>query len=360
MAGSSCTTCTDGRVLSASFSCTECPDTWLVVLLVLFAAGLGLVALAYFVQDARKEEAATSLTVLVKIAVSFFQFNAMGLSFQFDWTESVTSLLSTHDAVTSFGTAYFELACLTGTQSFLAETLVFAIGPLLVVGAAAMLLYALGRPELAIGKTVAMVVCYLLQPTLAQRAMLVFSCVRLGAGPEQFYLTSDLDVRCWSDEHMTLVLLLGVPMLLVYVCGIPLLLLLLLRRNQRWIKDATGPDPQGAVFRQNYSFLWQGYQLTGSARYLWEVVVVCRKSGLLMIAVFFAFNVHAQALFGFVAVVAALLLHARVFPFAKRYWNYLELLSLICTVHLFVCSFGAFLPFSLFVCVLIQLLMLTI
>ena len=343
MAGSSCTTCTDGRVLSASFSCTECPDTWLVVLLMLFAAGLGLVALAYFVQDARKEEAATSLTVLVKIAVSFFQFNAMGLSFQFDWTESVTSLLSTHDAVTSFGTAYFELACLTGTQSFLAETLVFAIGPLLVVGAAAMLLYALGRPELA--KTVAMVVCYLLQPTLAQRAMLVFSCVRLGAGPEQFYLTSDLDVRCWSDEHMTLVLLLGVPMLLVYVCGIPLLLLLLLRRNQRWIKDATGPDPQGAVFRQNYSFLWQGYQLTGSARYLWEVVVVCRKSGLLMIAVFFAFNVHAQALFGFVAVMAALLLHSRVFPFAKRYWNYLELLSLICTVQLYFVLLGVFLRF---------------
>ena len=200
--GPSCTECTDGRILSASFECTECLDSGLLVGLMVVGAGVGLFLLALYVQDLRHSQK-SPYTILIKICVSYFQLNAAGLSFQFDWENDIADLLAVQEGATSFGAAYFEVACLTGTESVVQETLFFALAPGVLLGLVWAVLPCTGHTDVA--KTVTMVVCFLLQPTLTQRTMSLFSCVRLGDGPDQLYMTQDLTVRCWSSEHVPVV-----------------------------------------------------------------------------------------------------------------------------------------------------------
>ena len=65
--------------------------------------------------------------------------------------------------------------------------------------------------------------------------------------------------------------------------------------------------------------------------------MMIRKTALELVAVFFAFNENAQALFGFVVLVLILMVQLVVKPFRESSLNHLEVLSLSCTV-----SFASF------------------
>ena len=341
--GALCAECTNGKVLSASYQCQECLST--AVLLVLSILGIlaSVMALRYYVNDLRSG-GASAYSDLLKICVSYLQFNVIALSFAFNWEEAFASALTAQDAVTTFGTAYFELECLLGGagRPILVETLVFALTPLLVVSLVWVGLGARGNGELA--KTVIVVVFFLLQPTLTKRTMLLFSCVSLGAGANDYFLAADLSTRCWTSEHLLLVLCLGVPMLVVYALGVLFGFFLLLYRNRDMVgplatpsAGVQAPEPSRArvVFQQNYGFLWSGYDIDNAQQPVsmyWEVVIVCRKTLLNMVAVFFSFNSHAQAVSGFAIVAFAAGLHSQVYPFAEQWLNRLELGSLCSTV----------------------------
>ncbi len=66
---------------------------------------------------------------------------------------------------------------------------------------------------------------YLLQPTLVNRFALVLSCVQLGASPQAVYLSQDLTIPCWQRQHIFYICTLGLPLLLLYVVGVPLAVL---------------------------------------------------------------------------------------------------------------------------------------
>ena len=66
---------------------------------------------------------------------------------------------------------------------------------------------------------------YLLQPTLVNRFALVLSCVQLGASPQDVFLSQDLTVPCWQRQHIFYICTLGLPLLLLYVVGVPVAVL---------------------------------------------------------------------------------------------------------------------------------------
>lgn len=144
----------------------------------------------------------------------------------------------------SLGTAYIELACLTSSansQHFVLESVVYGLFPILLVGLVFIIFrirdqcYRMARgvsqdPSPAASSesskddatAVAAVVLFLLQPSLVNRFALVFSCVQMGKHLDQLYLSEDLSLQCWSTEHVTLILALGLPMFVLYVIGVPM------------------------------------------------------------------------------------------------------------------------------------------
>ena len=75
-AGPLCTECTDGRVLTASFECSECLHAALLWMLLGVAALGGVLLLYYFVLDLRQGDT-SAVSGLVKVAVSVPRFPSL-------------------------------------------------------------------------------------------------------------------------------------------------------------------------------------------------------------------------------------------------------------------------------------------
>ena len=77
-------------------------------------------------------------------------------------------------------------------------------------------------------------ILYLLYPTLCKNTFGLFDCKWIGGMP---YLKVDLEEPCGVGRHFDMMLALGISQLLVYVVGLPLVVLLFLRRNRENLND---------------------------------------------------------------------------------------------------------------------------
>jgi hypothetical protein len=50
----------------------------------------------------------------------------------------------------------------------------------------------------------------------------MFSCKQLGTNPDDLYLLPDLSQKCYTSDHQFWIVAVGLPLLLLYVLGVPL------------------------------------------------------------------------------------------------------------------------------------------
>ena len=91
--------------------------------------------------------------------------------------------------------------------------------------------------------------------------------------------------QCLTATHLKWVFAVALPMLILYVIGIPALGLSLLKKNRDMLNH---PEVM-----KKYSFLYKGYS---TKWYFWETVVLTRKVCLVAILVFFSYNTQIQAI----------------------------------------------------------------
>jgi NADH:ubiquinone oxidoreductase subunit 5 (subunit L)/multisubunit Na+/H+ antiporter MnhA subunit len=115
-------------------------------------------------------------------------------------------------------------------------------------------------------------VLYLLYPTLCKNTFGLFDCKIIGA---ESYLKIDLEEHCYQGRHQTMMVLLGVGQLVVYVIGLPLVVLVFLRRNHDSLRTH--------VSQARYGLFYGGYK---TDRFFWETVITGRKVSVVMLSVF--------------------------------------------------------------------------
>ena len=119
------------------------------------------------------------------------------------------------------------------------------------------------------------VVMYLIFPTLCAQAFRLFDCKTIA---NVQYLGVDFEHQCYEGAHIMAVLLLGIGQLVLYVIGLPILILLLLRHNR---KIFGGLDRD--VVQVRYGLFFSAYR---EKTYFWEIVLTGRKVGIVAISVF--------------------------------------------------------------------------
>jgi hypothetical protein len=85
----------------------------------------------------------------------------------------------------------------------------------------------------------------------------------------------DMQIECWSHEHIIWGIGLGVPMFVFFVVGLPLGALLALCRNRKKL------DQEGV--RSKFLILYQGLK---PSAYFWEIVNIARKIEILLAGIF--------------------------------------------------------------------------
>jgi hypothetical protein len=91
------------------------------------------------------------------------------------------------------------------------------------------------------------VVLFLIHPTITSNAFDFFLCYSFEGGVSR--LQMDTSVRCWSAVHLLWVALLGIPMFVFWVFGLPLVGFTLLFINRKKLTDPKVVDKYLVLYK---------------------------------------------------------------------------------------------------------------
>ena len=77
--------------------------------------------------------------------------------------------------------------------------------------------------------------------------------------PDDLYLIEDMGQKCWTDQHYSYVFFVALPMLFLYVFGMPLCVGYLLWKNRKELTKENFQDINRHTV-QKYHFLFKGYE----------------------------------------------------------------------------------------------------
>jgi hypothetical protein len=274
--------------------CAECPknqgDNWGLMLLgfvILICVLLFLVGDA--INDAGKQTLSASIQ---KILLNYLQVVTLFNAFPLRWPAELEYLFEAQGAISTVGEHLVNPDCIATSSSaaelYYSKQQFFAALPFVIVAISFGIWFVHGkikkkpffqkredRKETTMkDKFVVTVttVLYLLYPTLCKNTFGLFDCKRIGM---QAYLKIDLEEKCYQGRHQTMMILLGVGQLIVYVIGLPLIVLLFLRRNRESLDTH--------VSQARYGLFYGSYK---PDRFFWETIITSRKVSVVMLSVF--------------------------------------------------------------------------
>ena len=138
-----------------------------------------------------------------------------------------------------------------------------------------------------------------------------------------------MQVLCYEDPlHNQIALYVALPCLILWGLGIPLGVLILMR------KDSTKLHTQQV--RQKFGFLYNGYK---AHNYFWEIVIMYRKIACIFIAVFLKrVGIIVQALVLIILLISFLQANTTRRPFLARQLNDIENMSLATQIITIYCG----------------------
>jgi hypothetical protein len=177
---------------------------------------------------------------------------------------------------------------------------------------------------------------YLLWPSLCSQAFGLFAC-RSVCDENKSFLRVDLDEVCWDGRHVYFAFAVGLPMLLLYVVGLPIAAYTKLRVMNEQVKKqgkALGGDIGLRMLTADHKIYGMFYSAFRREMWWWEGTIAARKVTIAMIGVFGANMEHMQIHVTLVLVMLVMMITARVRPFAEFEHNILhelEIASLVAT-----------------------------
>ena len=207
-----------------------------------------------------------------KIATSYLQVYSLCSQFDVQWPPIVRTLFEVSDHVNP--TISFYSSDCSFQWSFFDRLWFYLLMPPIYVAGVLCTLYGLQQyykephfltqwlyPSVVVG-------IFLAYPSIIKMFLRVLSCDNIG---EEYYLSTDYSVKCYTDEH-TVFSILSVIALVLYGIGFPLKAFLILRHYKHRLYD---------TIPRTMHFLYNSYRL-----YYWEFVILSRKIAIVCMSVF--------------------------------------------------------------------------
>ena len=164
---------------------------------------------------------------------------------------------------------------------------------------------------------------FLIYPSLITISFGLFNCYELNPGEK--WLLKDLQIRCWAADHTFWSFLIGIPMILLWVIGIPIVgFRILYKRRETLFESET---------LARYKMMYQGLK---RRFFYWEFVNLSRKLCIISINVFLSTfdsnykvsklnsQVHLQALCGVFVLVIYRRICENLQPYRRNIFNVIE------------------------------------
>jgi hypothetical protein len=189
-------------------------------------------------------------------------------------------------------------------------------------------------------KTSCVALLYLIWPSLCAQAFSLFAC-RSVCQDNISFLRADLDEVCWSGKHLHYALGVGLPMLFIYVIGLPLITYvrvhamnqkLVTHTNMRALSNRRRLSRLETVqldfFADEHRIYGMFYSAFRKEMWWWEGTVAARKIVIALIGVFGTEMGDMQVHLSLMLVVFILLVTSQIRPFGGLKHGILHVLEM--------------------------------
>ena len=301
--------------------CSKCPSPAENIAVAITAGIFGLLSLCLYLyitlNDGGKHDSSDSFKM---IALNFIQLLTLLTTFPIEWPPIFTALFRVGGAITALGQHFVNLKCLlplyTDAEVFYMIIVVWCIMPfaLNLVITLVWLIAARVRPSKIHDvwqsiKSCLVATIYLLYPTLITQTFSLFACRSVcpsSSDEGSSFLRADLEEPCGQGRHLAFMLLLGVPMLIVFVLGLPMLGMMTVWRIRRNAHRAK----RHSMHLQVDDFVVYGmlFSMFREDTWYWEASVALRKIVFVAIGVFGGnwgqMQVHVTSMFLLIIILA--------------------------------------------------------
>lgn len=323
-----CQACASGYSRSASNVCGKCPDSWVNSLRIIGIMTAVIIVACVMVRTTRNSayKPKSLQSVYIKIFVNYLQLVMLTTTFDLQWPSLVLKIFSIQNDAGTVTDQIFSFDCFLNVdggeegmkQVYFNKLILMSLIPIVIAVAVLIFWVALGVFKKSFKNfqndfvSTLVILLFLIHPNLVKTMFGAFSCKEIDPG--EFWLTDNLDIRCWDGSHVFYSVSVALPSIIVWGIGIPSTCLYFLWKNHRNLESIS--------VRLRFGFLFNGYK---NRSYYWEFVILYRKILIICCAVFLA-NVSTSIQALTVMILLLLCLHIQVQnkPFIGDVLNQME------------------------------------
>lgn len=327
--GNLCMTCENTYSAQGNGICTLCPGftSNIVITTFLVLSVLTMFALIVYISIRGAQRPRSELAIFLKIMLNYVQMIMVASSLNINWPNFVAKFLRGQQMAGNAADQMMSIECILKQMS--QQNVYYTnLAVYLAVPGVMMLLCVLfwmcvsWKVERAAQKLVAtlVLVIFVLHTSITKAMFSIFTCRELLPG--EFWLVSNISIRCWDRDHVQGILTLAIPGIIMWVVGLPTLCLIVLIAGKHKLNDVG--------MRVRFSFLFKGYR---AEWYFWEFVILYRKIIVVCTSVFLTtVSIVMQALSMLAVVLICIFLQQYVKPFFGKDLNTLELKALLASL----------------------------
>ncbi|CDW73872.1 UNKNOWN [Stylonychia lemnae] len=323
------------------YECGLCPSK---INNLIYISGIFLllvIALAFLLWINLRTQKESETSIVIRILLNYIQVLTSAAAFNLNWPYYLQAFFGIYSEVGQIAENIISFDCFlqdTGftkpdSSTFYFKTLVIVILPIImnfIFWIFFFITKLFKHQSFANFKrqvTVAtIVIIYSLHPTITRMSTSLFFCMELDKG--EYWLQQDLQVRCWTKEHVSWSLGIGFSSVIVWTLGVPIVGFVYLYRNQNSLHKLT--------FFGRYRMMYQGLK---SKYFYWEFLNILRKTFLVCVNVFL--NLYSnifKALLSLIVLTGFLRLQGQLQPYKNPVFNILEEREILTSIVTF---FGA-------------------
>ncbi|CAI2378198.1 unnamed protein product [Moneuplotes crassus] len=327
--GNLCTKCSvngnDKYQAVGNFVCQKCPNPILNAIRVFF---VGVAVFAYFmviiIVNVRKTSE-SQVSILLRILTNYVQILTLSISFSTKYPGTLSDILIPAETVGNSSEAFMSFDCFVMDSeikgpfpsSIFFKLFLIIWLPLAIFLCVALIwvivYYTKRRWVLNITRNLIISfisILFLLHPKLAQESINLFRCVQIDEGVLKARI--DTDIGCYSFEHLKWCMILGLPILIIWVISMPLFALIVMYKK---VYKAGEDNKLG----QYFLILYQGLN---TKQFYWEFVNSSRK---ILILISFLLPDYSKILFSSSVLLITWRIQTFLQPYKYRLNNEVEI-----------------------------------
>eukprot|EP00347_Sterkiella_histriomuscorum_P008676 403344182 len=315
--------------------CSECPAFKTNVLRLV---GVSVLIILYFftliIINLKTAGQQKLTTVYMRILTNYFQILTLSQSYDLSWETNLKSLLEYISMIAQASEIVVSQDCFIRDSNISIHPQYIKLIAAIILPLVAILIFALfwfmwskwkGGVNFKNNLIVSTIILiFLAMPSITSHSFSILNCQDIFNDGDR-YMNSDLSIKCWEGDHIYYALLIGIPIIVIWVIGMPLLSLFILIKHKIALKESCNIS--------KYGFLYVG--LCHESFY-WEILIHFRKIAMISINIFFmSFKPQYRALIGFIILIIYIEILQKIKPYETDKINDLEFRANIAAFSIF-------------------------